>query len=142
MRQVEDVLEAVPGMAGQGRGGASRSKADSPAGTGDTGFVLGPSTRTRRFVLAVAGVLIFVLVGMAQVWVRLRIVRMGYDLSAETKKAQKLQRIEHKLEVEQAVLRRPDRLKDAAKTRLGLREPGRGEVQEIRRGTAPGSGGF
>ena len=141
MRQVEDVLEAVPGMAGQARGASPRSKASS-ADRGDDAFTLGPSTRTRRFVLTVAGVLIFVLVGMAQVWVRLRIVRMGYDLSAETRKAQKLQRLEHKLEVEQAVLRRPDRLKEAAKSRLGLREPGRGEVQEIRRGAVAGSGGF
>ena len=111
---------------------------------GDSVFLSqGPSVRTRRFVILVAVVLLLVLVGMAQVWVRLRIVRMGYDLSTESRKAVRLERMEQKLEVEQAVLRRPERLKEAARSRLGLREPVRGEVVVIdRRPGGSAKGGF
>ncbi len=142
MRQASDVLDGLVPVAAGSADADVRTEPSRATRDRERVFSPGPDVRTRRFVFLVAALLVLVIVGMAQVWVRLRIVRMGYDLSAETSKARRLQRLEHKLEVEQALLRRPDRLENAAASRLGLREPRRGEVQEIRRGGSVSQGGL
>jgi len=92
----------------------------------------GMSTR-RKVVLMLVVAVALIVAGMAQVWVRLRIVKIGYELSRQTTQTARLSRVYQKLSVEQALLRSPERIKQIAAKRLGLRPPRPEEVHEINR---------
>ncbi len=85
----------------------------------------------RRLALVFGVFLVAVFVGMAQVWVRLRIVRLGYALSAEANRTARLERLVRKLSVERALLRNPERIRKIAVEQLGLRPPRPDEIVEI-----------
>lgn len=76
-----------------------------------------------------------VAVAMGHVWVRLRIVRLGYELSRESAQTSRLERLLQKLSVEHSLLRNPKRIEELARRRLGLRGPKPGEVRLIRQGS-------
>ncbi len=90
------------------------------------------STNRRRLGLLLGIFVVAVVVGMAQVWVRLRIVRLGYALSAEANRTARLERLVRKLSVERALLRSPERIRKIAVEELGLRPPRPDEIVEIR----------
>ena len=75
-----------------------------------------------------------VLVGlcMVQVWVRLQVVEVGYQLSAARQMQQRLEQQHRELEVELAMLRDRGHLAELATKHLGLREPDKGQVVELR----------
>ncbi len=79
--------------------------------------------------------MICIAAGMAQVWVRLRIVRIGYELSIEAERLRRLESVHQKLSVEHALLRNPKRIGDLARNRLGLRSPTPEEVKRIGTGS-------
>ena len=122
--------------------GGGRAKAPSFKGTGTVSpvaegaapqppAVVAPKSQRARVVLLLFITLVGVLAGMAQVWVRLRIVRMGYELSTESARKTRLERVHQKLSVEHALLRNPERIKELAHNRLGLRSPSPDEVKKI-----------
>jgi cell division protein FtsL len=88
----------------------------------------------RRWLVRRTILLGLVLVGfcMAQVWVRLQVTDLGYQLSAARQMQQRLEQQRRELEVELAMLRDRSHLGELAQKRLGLREPDKGQVVELR----------
>ena len=94
-----------------------------------------PATRlsSRGKAMALVGLMgFFTFAALAHVWVRLQIVRIGYDISRETEKEKDLQQAHRKLEVERALLRNPERLERLAREKLSLRLPDPGAIQSLR----------
>lgn len=96
-----------------------------------------PAGNQRRLLRAVRGWLvrrvlvlgaILVALCMLQVWLRLQVMHVGYDLSAAREMQLRLQHEQRELEVEIATLRDPARLADVARHRLGMTEPAKGQV--------------
>jgi cell division protein FtsL len=86
------------------------------------------SLAVRRLV-----VLGLVLVGlcMLDVWLRLQVVNVGYELSAARQMQLRLEHERQELEVERATLRDRGRLEDRARRRLGMTEPHKGQVVDL-----------
>lgn len=82
----------------------------------------------RAFALGLA----LVALCMVQVWLRLQITHVGYDLSVARQLRLRLEQERRQLEVELATLRDPGRLDDVARHRLGLTDPKRGQVVILR----------
>jgi cell division protein FtsL len=71
-----------------------------------------------------------VLLGLCllQVWLRLQVLGVGYELSAARQMQLRLAHEQRELEVELATLRAPARIGELARRRLGMVEPGRDQV--------------
>ena len=69
---------------------------------------------------------------LLQVCVGLQIDHLGYDLSLARQMELRLEHEQRELEVELATLRDPGRLGDLARRRLGMQEPGKGQVVILR----------
>lgn len=85
--------------------------------------------RVRR-LLVLGGVLVFLC--MLQVWLRLQVMHMGYELSAARRMQLRLGHEQRELEVELATLRDPGRLGDVARRRLGMTDPSKRQVVTLR----------
>ena len=83
-----------------------------------------------RRVLVLGAVL--VLLSMLQVWLRLQVMHVGYELSAARQMQLRLEHEQRELEVELAMLRDPKRLDELARKRLGMTDPGKGHVVILR----------
>jgi len=68
-----------------------------------------------------------VAIGLAYVWLRLRVVDVGYHLSATRQLIEKLEQEGHELSLDAARLDAPGRLEDVARTRLGMMRPEKGQ---------------
>lgn len=79
-----------------------------------------------RRVLVVGGIL--VVLCMMQVWLRLQVMHVGYDLSAAREMQLRLEHEQHELEVELATLRDPRRIGDLARRKLGMTDARSGQV--------------
>ena len=79
-----------------------------------------------RRVLVLGGALVFLC--MVQVWLRLQVMHVGYDLSAARKVQLRLEHEQRELDVEVATLRDPGRLEEVARGRLGMTDPAKGQV--------------
>lgn len=70
-------------------------------------------------------VLLGVVIALGHVWLRLKVVDLGYRLSSTRQVVEKLQQEAHELTLETASLDAPGRLESAARTRLGMIRPDR-----------------
>ena len=88
----------------------------------------------RGFVVRRMLVLGGLLVGLciAQVWLRLQVTHLGYELSAARRMQSRLEHEQRELEVELATLRDPGRIAAVARRQLGMVEPGKGQVVILR----------
>jgi cell division protein FtsB len=88
----------------------------------------------RRWLVRRTIALGLVLVGLClvQVWVRLQVVDVGYQLSAARQMQERLEQQRRELEVELAMLRDRAHLAELATKRLGMHEPEKGQVVELR----------
>jgi cell division protein FtsL len=68
-----------------------------------------------------------VAIGLGHVWLRLRVTSLGYRLSATRQVVERLQQEGHELTMEIARLESSKRLEDAARTRLGMMRPEKGQ---------------
>jgi cell division protein FtsL len=109
-------------------------------------------SQRRRAAALLAVTVFFTAAALAHVWVRLQVVRLGYQISRETEREKRLQQVHRKLQVERALLRSPERLERLARERLRLTMPDPGIIQRLkarpvrraRRGLSPvaeGGGG-
>jgi cell division protein FtsL len=91
--------------------------------------VLPRSRRQVREALALY-TLVLCLMGLSlfHVWLRLRVVHMGYVLSSASKLHHQIEHENRELKVELATLTSPDRLETMARQRLGLKPPQKGQV--------------
>ena len=71
---------------------------------------------------------LLVVLCMVQVWLRLQVMHVGYDLSAARQMQLRLVHEQRELEVELATLRDPHRIGELARRRLGMTEPRSGQV--------------
>ncbi len=76
--------------------------------------------------------LVLVALCMVQVWLRLQVVDIGYQLSAARQMQDRLEQQRRELEVELAMLRDRGHLAALAQKRLGMHEPDKGQVVELR----------
>jgi cell division protein FtsL len=76
--------------------------------------------------------LVLVALCMVQVWLRLQVVDVGYELSAARQMQERLEQQRRELEVELAMLLDRSHLAELATKRLGMREPEKGQVVERR----------
>jgi cell division protein FtsL len=81
--------------------------------------------RLVRRLLVLGGFL--VLACIAHVWLRLQVIRLGYDLSSARAMQLRLEHERRELEIEVATLRDPARIERAAR-RLGMTVPRAGQV--------------
>jgi cell division protein FtsL len=126
---------------GRAKRTADESRAVDPVAEGEAPLpprpkAIRPALQRGKIALIVAATLVLVVLGMAQVWVRLRIVRMGYELSTESARQTRLERLHQKLSVEHALLRNPRRLRRVARERLGLRSPNPQETRRIQKASS------
>jgi len=68
-----------------------------------------------------------VTIALAHVWLRLEVTDLGYGLSTTHQVIQKLESEGHELTAEVARLEAPDRLEEAARSRLGMARAQRGQ---------------
>ncbi len=76
--------------------------------------------------------LVLVAIAIATVWVRLQVTEIGYQLSAARQMQDRLEQQRRELEVELAMLRDRSHLAELATKRLGMRDPDKGQVVELR----------
>lgn len=103
---------------GWGAGSPQREKADRPS----------LHRQRRLFYLALFLSLCLVSLALLHVWLRLRVVHLGYVLSATSKLQSQLEQENRELKVELATLTSPDRLEAMARKRLGLVTPEKNQV--------------
>jgi cell division protein FtsL len=101
-----------------------------PPASDTRGLVRVMRSRVARRV-GVLGV-ILVLLCLVQVWLRLQVVDVGYELSAARKLLQRLDHEQRQLRAELATLQDAGALAEAARDKLGLVEPQKGQVIELR----------
>lgn len=87
-------------------------------------------SRISRRVAFLGGVL--VLLCLVQVWLRLQVVDVGYQLSAARSMLERLDHEHRQLRAEIATLQDATSLADAARAKAGLVEPQKGQVIELR----------
>ena len=75
----------------------------------------------------------FTSAALAHVWVRLQMVRLGYQISQETEREKRLQQLHRKLQIERALLRNPERLERLARERLNLIMPDPDIIRVLKR---------
>jgi cell division protein FtsL len=68
-----------------------------------------------------------VLIALGYVWLRLRVVDLGYRSVTTRQLLEKLQQEQHELTVEAARLDAPSRLEEVARGRLGMTRPEKGQ---------------
>jgi len=100
-----------------------------------------PATDPRRLMrvvrsrfarrIAALGALLVILC-LAQVWVQLQVVDIGYQLSAARSMLERLDHEHRQLRAELATFQDTAALTEAARSKLGLVEPQKGQVIELR----------
>jgi cell division protein FtsL len=72
--------------------------------------------------------IMLVVLGLVHVALGLRVVQLGYDLSLARQMQLRLEHEQRELELELATRRDPARIAEAARRRLGMAEPRKGQV--------------
>jgi cell division protein FtsL len=72
--------------------------------------------------------IMLVVLGLLHVALGLRVVQLGYDLSLARQMQLRLEHEQRELELELATRRDPARIAEAARRRLGMAEPRKGQV--------------
>ena len=83
----------------------------------------------RRVLVLVA---VLVLLCLVRVWLGNQIVRIGYDLSDARQMQARLDQDKQALEVELTMLKDRGKLEERARRRLGMTEPRKGQVVDLR----------
>ncbi len=91
----------------------------------------GGAPAVRPTVLVVLGGLLACMFAMAYVWVRLRVVDLGYQLGKESRLAQQLDDENRRLRVTVESLKAPGRIERVARDKLGMVPPTVGEIRSI-----------
>ena len=76
-------------------------------------------------VFFVPGVLVFI-------WLHVQVVKLSYDIATAQKQKGELMEINKKLRIQLANLKSPERIEGIALTQLGLRVPGKGQIEIIK----------
>ena len=101
--------------------------AGANTGTGTAGM-----SRRGWVVFLVAVTVALTAAAVAHVWVRLRVIHLGYQISRASVEEQQLVEQNKRLKIEAAVLRQPGRIEQIARERLGMQRPDPGHIHVIR----------
>ncbi len=86
------------------------------------------STELRRLMAWLGlSVAVGVLIALGHVWLRLKVVDLGYRIVTTRQLIEKLQQEQHELTIEAATLDAPERLAKVARLRLGMTRPEKGQ---------------
>jgi cell division protein FtsL len=89
------------------------------------------SVRSTELRVLIAWLGLFVALGvviaLGRVWLRLKVVDLGYRLVTTRQLIEKLQQEQHGLTVDAATLDAPGRLEEVARVRLGMTHPEKGQ---------------
>jgi cell division protein FtsL len=94
-----------------------------------------PATASRRFhpwTLTGLTLGVFILLVMAYLWLHFQIIQISYDIARAQNQKKELMETNKKLRIQLANLKSPERIEQIAMTRLGLRPPGKGQVEIIK----------
>jgi len=106
---------------------------ETGAGAGaDTGTGTAGMSRRGWVVFLVAVTVALTAAAVAHVWVRLRVIHLGYQISRASVEEQQLVEQNKRLKIEAAVLRQPGRIEQIARERLGMQRPDPGHIHVIR----------
>jgi cell division protein FtsL len=86
--------------------------------------------RAGAFLVTVVAVMVLFM-GMFYVWTRMKLVQIGYEITALEKKNQELKKRKSELLVELASLQSPQELEAKAREKAGLIFPGIGKVVNV-----------
>lgn len=75
---------------------------------------------------------ILLVFAVATVWLRLTVIRTGYDINQTEKMIRNLHQEQERAELKVAGLKSPRRLEQIAKTKLGLSQPKAEQVVHVR----------
>lgn len=82
----------------------------------------------RHVSMLVAVAVVFML---AFVWIRIRVIQLGYEVSKIRKETSELRQQKNRLEAEVEALKSPSRIEVIAKERFGMRLPQYGEIVSV-----------
>ncbi len=120
---------SVAAAGSAGSSGRAPAALVSAAGTAVPGERARLRRQRRQLVWELGiGACLVLITALFLVWVRLQVVRTGYQLSAARRLEQRLQQEQRELALELATLTSARRLDKLARERLGMRPPTRGEV--------------
>ena len=74
------------------------------------------------------GAIVALVIALCLVWVRLRAVDTGYEISTGRQLERRLEQEQRELGIEVATLTSPRRLEEVARTRLGMGPPAPGQI--------------
>ena len=97
-----------------------------------SGAEIGRAERRRALRINVAAGAVVLIVGLFHAWTGLRVDQLGYALSDARILSERLDQEMHELTIEYAAETAQPRLEREAAIRLGLRQPVRGEVVDLR----------
>ena len=75
---------------------------------------------------------VFILLVMTYLWIHFQMVHISYDIARAQNQKKELTETYKKLRIQMANLKSPERIEHIAMTRLGLRPPGKGQVEIIK----------
>jgi cell division protein FtsL len=116
-------LGHIPPVSGAGH------EADDGAAWFRPANVAAAKNTERRALIGWLAVFVFlgVVIALGHVWLRLKVVDLGYQLLTTRQLIEKLAQEQHELTIEVATLDAPARLEEVARARLGMGWPERGQ---------------
>jgi cell division protein FtsL len=96
------------------------------------------SGRSRQKILLLGLVLLAIILAFGKTFLAVQIVIKGYELDALKGEITTMQRDNERLQLEVARLKAPERVAQVATTRLGMVEPGSGQLYYVPGKVAPG----
>ncbi len=103
----------------------------APAATRPARPSRGGTPAVRPTVLVVLGGLLACTFAMGYVWIRLRVVDLGYQLGKESRLSQQLDDENRRLRVAVESLKAPGRIERVAREKLGMVPPTVGEIRSV-----------
>jgi len=94
--------------------------------------------RSRKKILLLGLVLLAIVLAFGKTFLAVQLVIKGYELDALKREITTMQRDNERLQLEVARLKAPERVAQVATTRLGMVEPGTGQLYYVPGKVAPG----
>ena len=92
-------------------------------------------SRRGTVIILVVSFVALVTAGLAHVGLRMKVVRLGYDISELSRERRALDEEHRRLQLERSLLRDPARIERLAREKLGMRRPDPAQLRVARPGT-------
>lgn len=92
-------------------------------------------TKRATVVVLIVSFVALVAAGLAHVGLRMKVVRLGYEISELSRERRVLDEEHRRLQLERSMLRDPARIERLAREKLGMRRPEPAQLRVARPGT-------